>query len=74
MTWIYLSPSKQSLDQRHNKIAVADIDKAYSNTQDETLAKMVITIIDLLTIFTKSPIPDTWSGPDFISGRSGKFL
>ena len=59
---------KHVIDIGVNEIAVADTDEAYSNTQGGTSCKNS-NIIDLLTIFTKSPIPDTCSGPDFISGR-----
>ena len=58
---IYLSPSQQSLHHRQpyvNEIAAADTEKAYSNTQDGTSCKNS-NAIDLLTIFTKSPILDT---------------
>lgn len=30
-------------------------------------------VLDLLTIFLKKPIPDTWSGPEFIYGRMKRF-
>ena len=43
-----------------NEIAVADIDEAYLNTKNGTSCKNS-NVIDLLTVFTKSPIPDTWS-------------
>ena len=68
--------SLQSLHHRQpyvNEIAVADTDEAYWNTQDGTSCKNS-NDIDLLTIFRKKPIPDTWSGRDFISGRWRTFL
>ena len=75
--WLrHLSPSQQSLYHRQpyvNGVAVTETAEAYSNIQDGTSSKNS-NVIDLLTIFTKSPIPDTWSGPDFISGRWRKYL
>ena len=65
----YLSPSQKSLHHRQphvNEIAVTDTDEAHSNTQDGISGEN-INVIDLLTIFRKSPIPDTLSGPDFFS-------
>ena len=50
---------------------MADTDEAYSNTQDGTSSENS-NVIDLLTIFTKSLIPDTLSGPEFTSGRRKK--
>ena len=63
MTYTYLSPSQQSLHHRKlyvNKIAVADTDKSYSNTKNGASCENS-NVIDLFTIFTKSPIPDTLS-------------
>ena len=39
-------------------VAVTETAEAYSNIQDGTSSKNS-NVIDLLTIFTKSPIPDT---------------
>ena len=47
---LYLSPCQQSRHHRHphvNEIAVADTDKAYSNTQNTTSCKKS-KVIDLL--------------------------
>ena len=69
LTQTYLSPSQKSLYHRQphvNEIAVTDTDEAHSNTQDGMSGEN-INVIDLLTIFRKSPIPDTLSDPDFFS-------
>ena len=66
-----LAPSQQSLHHRLtyvNETAVADTDEEYSNIQEGKSCKNS-NVIDLLTIFVKSAITDTWSGPDFISKR-----
>ena len=42
------------------EIAVADIDEAYLNIKNGTSCKNG-NVTELLTVFTESPIPDTWS-------------
>ena len=71
----YLSPSQESLHRQLyvNEIAVADTDKAYSNTKDGILWKNK-NVIDLSTIFKKSPIPDTWSQALILSLADEEFF
>ena len=60
---VSLTETRQWLHLRQlhvNETAVADIDEPYSNTKNGTSYKNS-NVIDLLTILTKSPIPDTWS-------------
>ena len=60
---VSLTETRQWLQLRQlhvNETAVADIDEPYSNTKNGTSYKNS-NVIDLLTILTKSPIPDTWS-------------
>ena len=71
LTYTYLSPSQQSHHYRQpyvNEIAVAETEEGYSNIQNGTSSKNS-NVIDLLTVFTKRSISDTWSGLDSISRK-----
>ena len=52
---------------------MADTDEAYSNTKDGILCKNK-NVIDLLTIFKKSPIPDTRSRALILSLEDEEFF
>ena len=76
LTYTYLSPSQQSHHYRQpyvNEIAMAETEEGYSNIQNGTSSKNS-NVIDLLTVFTKRSISDTWSGLDSISRKWKNFL
>ena len=61
VTQTYPLLSQKSRRHRHpyvNEKPLAETDEAYSNTQDGTSSENS-NVVDLPTVFTKSPIPDT---------------